>query len=269
MKKGIVMEIHRKYAILLTKDGSFEKGIILTAYADQGDEVIFQSVVEKSGWRSYWAKMPLSVRLSAIILLALFIFSFSLFYGANNSTTEAYVAIDINPSIELELDDDMVVTDIHAVNESADKLIEEVRSISERNVSSVLTDIMHESEDQGMAEEKTMIVGVSSENPNDKLGNLISKINTYIASIPEWEIATLPVPEEVRKSAQNKNKSMNEVMAAELANHHVEIEQTFLDITDADNRAIIDFFYGEEASDSDTNRSIEQEKMPMKLQDTE
>ncbi|WP_080874038.1 anti-sigma-I factor RsgI family protein [Oceanobacillus timonensis] len=269
MKKGIVMEIHRKYAILLTKDGSFEKGIILTTYADQGDEVIFQSVSEKAGWKSYWDKTPLAVRLSAIVLLALFIFGFSLFYGTNNSATDAYVAIDINPSIELELNDDFVVTNIHALNDSADQLIEEVSSIQNRTVNSVLTDIIRESEDQGLAADKTMIVGVSCQNQDDNPDSLISQINTYIETLSDWDVATLEIPDEVREIAQNNHQSMNEVMAAELENHSVDIEQTHLEITDPDDRAIIDSFYGEEASDSDAGRSIEPEKKPVEMEDNE
>lgn len=50
------------------------------------------------------------------------------------------------------------------------------------------------------------------------------------------------IPEEVREVAKNENKSMNEVMATELANRNVDIEQTHFDMTDADDRAIINFF---------------------------
>lgn len=35
---------------------------------------------------------------------------------------------------------------------------------------------------------------------------------------------------------------MNEVMATELANHNVDVEQAHFDMTDANNRAIINFF---------------------------
>lgn len=267
MKKGIVMEIHRKYAILLTKDGSFEKGIILTEHAERGDEVIFQPVSGRPRWRRYWDKTPIAVRLSAVVLLMLLIFGYPLFYGMGDTETHAYVAIDINPSIELELNDELMVTDVNALNSSADKLLEEINSIQDKPIHSVLTHIVDESENRGLAEQKTMIVGVSCENQNGNPRELISQINPYIETLHDWDVATLIIPEEVREVAKNENKSMNEVMATELANRNVDIEQTHFDMTDADDRAIINFFYGEQ--ESDINRSIKQEKTPIKPKDNE
>jgi len=269
MKKGIVMEIHRKYAILLTKDGSFEKGIILTEHAERGDEVIFHPVSGKSRWRRYWDKSPIAVRLSAIILLALLIFGYPLHHGLDDTEAHAHVAIDINPSIELELNDELMVTDVNPLNDSADKLLGDFSSIQDKSIRSVLTDIVVESENRGLAEQKTMIVGVSCENHNGDPRELISQIDPYIESLPDWDVATLIIPKDVRELAKNENKSMNEVMAAELANRYVDIEQTHFDMTDADDRAIIDFFYGEQESDLDVDRSIKQEKTPMKPEDNE
>ncbi|MFD1414225.1 anti-sigma-I factor RsgI family protein [Oceanobacillus jeddahense] len=268
MKKGIVMEFHRKYAILLTKDGSFEKGIIVTEHAELGEEVIYQPLSGNTRRRKYWDKTPIAIRLSAILfILTLIIFCFPLLQGTDNATTHAYVAIDINPSIELELNDELVVTDINAINESGDQLIEEVNNIHDQSISSVVTNIVNESEDQGLADRKTMIVGVSCESQNGDPRELIAEIDPYIASLPDWEVATMVIPGEIRELVQNKNKSMNEVMATELANRNVDIEQVQFNMTDSDDRAIIDFFYDEEESDSDAGRSIEQEKIPMKLED--
>lgn len=269
MKKGIVMEIHRKYAILLTKDGSFEKGIILTEHAERGDEVIFQPVSGKSRWRRCWNNSPIAVRLSAVILLALLIFGYPLLHGVDDTEAHAYVAIDINPSIELELNDELMVTGIHALNDSADKLIGGVNSMEDKSIHSVLTDIVDESESRGLADQKTMIVGVSCENQNEDPRELLTQIDPYIESLPDWDVVTLTIPEEVRELAENENKSMNEVMAAELANRNVDIEQTHFNMTDADDRAIIDFFYGNQESDQDVNRPIKQEKTPTKPEDNE
>ena len=52
-----------------------------------------------------------------------------------------------------------------------------------------------------------------------------------------------------------------------MANRNVDIELTHFDMTDADDRAIINFFYGEQ--ESDINRSIKQEKTPLKPKDNE
>lgn len=267
MKKGIVMEIHRKYAILLSKNGNFEKGIILTEGAAIGDEVIFQPVYEKSGWKRCWEKSHKTVRLSAIFILALLLFGFPLYKtGISDTETHAYVAIDINPSLELELNEDLVVTDVNALNESACQLMEEVNSIKDEPITSVLASIVDESEDKGFADRKTMIVGISYEDQDSK-DEVITEITPYIESLPDWEVSTLIIPEEVRETAQNQDKSMNEIMALEMANSgEDEIEQVNDTITDSeDESAIIDFFYGEQESDSEADRSMEQ-KIPLEQQ---
>ncbi|WP_152654923.1 anti-sigma factor domain-containing protein [Oceanobacillus sp. CFH 90083] len=263
MKKGIVMEIHRKYAVLLTKDGSFEKGIILTEHAELGEEVVFQPVSKQTMWRRFWKKSSITVRLSAFVILALCIFFFSLLQESDDNKTHAYVAIDINPSIELELNDDFIVTDINMLNESAGQLIDKISNMQDKSFSSVLTDIVNDSEDQGFAEHKTMIVGISYEDQNDNPGELISKISPYIESLSDWKVATLIIPEEIRELAQDKNKSMNEMLALELVNHNIEIEQVNFQMTDSDDHAIIEFFYGKRESDINVDRSIEHEKIPM------
>ncbi|MEK4300976.1 hypothetical protein MKY30_16575 [Oceanobacillus sp. FSL W8-0428] len=264
MKKGIVMEIHRKYAILLSKNGSFEKGIILTENAEIGDEVIFQPVYEKFEWKRCWGKSHITVRLSAIFILALLLFGFPLFKtGLSDTETHAYVAIDINPSLELELNEDLIVTDVNALNESACELIDEVSSIQDEPITSVLASIVDESEDKGFADHKTMIVGISYEDQYSK-DEVITEITPYIESLPDWEVSTLIIPEEVREIAQNQDKSMNEIMALEMANgEEGEIEQVNDVITDSEeDSAIIDFFYGEQESEADVDRSIEQDEDP-------
>ncbi|GGP09493.1 anti-sigma factor domain-containing protein [Oceanobacillus neutriphilus] len=264
MKKGIVMEIHRKYAILLSKNGNFEKGIILTEGAEIGAEVIFQPVYEKFGWKRCWEKSHRTVRLSAIFILALLLFGFPLYKtGLSDTETHAYVAIDINPSLELELNEDLIVTDVNALNESACELIDEVSSIQDEPITSVLASIVDESEDKGLADHKTMIVGISYENQDSK-DEVITEITPYIESLPDWEVSTLIIPEEIREIAQNQDKSMNEIMALEMANgEEGEIEQVNDVTTDSEeDSAIIDFFYGEQEFDSEADRSMEQANPP-------
>lgn len=263
MKKGIVMEIHRKYAILLSKNGNFEKGIILTEGTEIGDEVIYQPVYEKSGWKRCWEKSHHTVRLSAIFILALLLFGFPLYKkGVGDTETHAYIAIDINPSVELELNEDLLVTDVSALNESACQLMDEVNGIQNEPVASVLASIVDESEDKGFADRKTMIVGISYED-QDSEGEVITEITPYIESLPDWEVSTLIIPEEVREIAQDQDKSMNEVMALEMVNSEDdETEQVNDALTDSEDSAIIDFFYGEKESDSEADRSMEQTKPP-------
>lgn len=56
MRKGIILEKHRNFVIVLTADGSFEKAVPYDENASIGEEVYFNRYILKvgSGRRKCW-----------------------------------------------------------------------------------------------------------------------------------------------------------------------------------------------------------------------
>ena len=97
--KGIVFETTSAYSIFLTSDGLFEKGIPLSSSIQIGEEVSFrpyQAVKQqqrKASVRTLWATPTLAIVATLVLLFAVLL--------PAQSNVSAYVQLDINPSIEL------------------------------------------------------------------------------------------------------------------------------------------------------------------------
>ena len=96
--KGIVFETRSAYSIFLTSDGLFEKGIPLSSSIQIGEEVSFrpfQNVKQqrKVSLKTLWATPTLAIVATLVLLFAVLL--------PAQSNVSAYVQIDINPSIEL------------------------------------------------------------------------------------------------------------------------------------------------------------------------
>ena len=97
--KGIVFETTSAYSIFLTSDGLFEKGIPLSSSIQIGEEVSFrpyQTVKQqqrKASVRTLWATPTLAIVATLVLLFAVLL--------PAQSNVSAYVQLDINPSIEL------------------------------------------------------------------------------------------------------------------------------------------------------------------------
>lgn len=97
--RGIVFETKSAYSIFLTSDGLFEKGIPLSSSVQIGEEVSFRSFQNvkqqqrKVSLKTLWATPTLAIVATLVLLFAVLL--------PAQSNVSAYVQIDINPSIEL------------------------------------------------------------------------------------------------------------------------------------------------------------------------
>ncbi|WP_156288770.1 anti-sigma factor domain-containing protein [Oceanobacillus salinisoli] len=269
MKKGIILEQHRNYTILMTKDGAFEKG---KAEGGQiGEEVYFEPIHSRKSL--FFAKgrrkhAPAQV-LSMACILILLLLPFYLISGANE--TYAYVTIDINPSIELEIDDNYLVRDIRPMNDDASNVTKELNNYEEKNLETVIQMIMEKSEEIGLINsEKNILVGVSF--LNDEMANneeILQNIESHFkVREPDWNIAAFNVPKDIRELADEQNTSMNEIMASTVASDdYVSLNEWTDDfILDDEEIEIIDSFYNitdpaeeEEAEESDSQNESKEE----------
>lgn len=97
MNKGIILEKHRHYMVLLTSDGTFQKGIVAKKNAMIGEEVEFKPCKKQFFFKMDRTDRRFVIKLGSVtILVALFIFSTFYFIGSRNDFIEEEIDLDEN-----------------------------------------------------------------------------------------------------------------------------------------------------------------------------
>ncbi|MFD2671229.1 anti-sigma factor domain-containing protein [Marinicrinis sediminis] len=234
MKKGLVMEIQKKSLVVMTRDGEFMQIPRGSRVCDLGEEILFPARSFRFPTRMY----SLAAVCTAAMLMIVALFSgFNLF---GKSVVAAYVTMDINPSIELGIDDEDVVVEATGLNpegikllkeieveglllrEAANVVMEEASPILERYMSEdgagdiVLTSMVikleYEQEEHRFMQEMTEMMHV----------NLAERFARHETQL---NVTVLSAPKELRQSAQNAGVSSGKLAVQLLA------KQEGIDIT--------------------------------------
>jgi hypothetical protein len=123
-------------------DGVFEKGIPLNSSVQLGEEAFYKPVVknnvQKFSFNRSWTAPIVSV-VATIILL------FSVLLPAQ-STVSAYVQIDINPSVELGIDNKGAVYSFKGLNEDGNAIKRDITFWKGKSLDWVLLQIVDRTE---------------------------------------------------------------------------------------------------------------------------
>ncbi|MGE5589093.1 MAG: anti-sigma factor domain-containing protein [Bacillota bacterium] len=123
-QRGLVLEMDKGLAVVLTPDGQYRR-IPAGRDWELGREVQFESTVVGPPARRRVA--PAWLVAAAVVLLALVVpgaLSVQSLFGGQ--ALAAYVAVDINPSLELQVDARGTVLDAQAVNDDAVPLLQQL-----------------------------------------------------------------------------------------------------------------------------------------------
>ncbi|CAM4469487.1 hypothetical protein FHS16_004407 [Paenibacillus endophyticus] len=117
MKRGIVVSIHKQHAVVMTADGQFLQAPI-QGTPQLGEEIIFEAVYKKTRnvKPAYWYG-------SAAAILLVFILPLLFFIQRDKNPVVAYVSMDINPSVELGVDENGKVRELRALNADGENII--------------------------------------------------------------------------------------------------------------------------------------------------
>lgn len=120
MKRGIVMEIRRNKAVILTQNGVFQTVRFNkrngTPYI--GEEMIVPAVHNAVRMSKHW--LP---AIAGLAIIFIFVVLLSGFYPSPpNKSVAAYVSYDVNPSFSAAVNGDMQVVSVQAWNNEADDL---------------------------------------------------------------------------------------------------------------------------------------------------
>ncbi|MFX3634414.1 MAG: anti-sigma factor domain-containing protein [Candidatus Pristimantibacillus sp.] len=120
MNRGVVMQVNKKKAVVMTADGRFVS-IPLQSEMQVGEEVVFHtsSTIKLKPRKTIWY----GGIAASILLLILPIF---LFFQTDSHPVVAYVSMDINPSIEIGVDGENRVRELRALNDDGKTIVADV-----------------------------------------------------------------------------------------------------------------------------------------------
>ncbi|HYK74577.1 MAG TPA: anti-sigma factor domain-containing protein [Pseudoneobacillus sp.] len=182
MKKGIVMEIDRRFLTLLTPEGEFLKARKEKQEYIIGQEIDFFpiNVVQKKS--SLFYQLPGKAIAAAVFAITVASASLLPIYG--NDDVYAYMSIDVNPSIELAVNEDLEVVSLEAYNPEGKQVISEINDWKKKDVSEVTTQIIEEIKEQGYFEKHDKVV-ISTVYENKKQDEIEKKLEDDIEIIEE------------------------------------------------------------------------------------
>jgi hypothetical protein len=205
VKKGIVMSIDEDFLTVLTPNGEFLRAR-KQEEIEIGEEISFFPVslpdtTRSTVWRNVKTKrnaLSIISTLAAIILIITFIPMF-----ATTKQVYAYVSIDINPSLELGVDNELEVLSIIALNEDGEKLLSQLPKWRNKHIDTVTKLIIDGSVDNGYLEQGqevvlTTVVNDSESKDNElllqsdleELGETYEKENNFVITTIESNIET-------------------------------------------------------------------------------
>ncbi|WP_404331293.1 anti-sigma factor domain-containing protein [Mesobacillus maritimus] len=166
MKKGVILEIKERYVTLLTPDGEFMRTRKLQQDYQLGEELYFYPMEAEAGKT---AKVLTSLKgmKGRLILLSLVMFlAVVLFPVYESRQAYAYMSIDVNPSIELGLNEKLLVISMEAFNQEGEEIIDNMTDWKQQRAVVVATQILNEMEGMGYLnqEREVLISTVNSEN---------------------------------------------------------------------------------------------------------
>ncbi|MFB5192093.1 anti-sigma factor domain-containing protein [Alicyclobacillus fastidiosus] len=141
---GVVMEIRRGRAIVMTPHGAFER-IKLDLPANVGDMVTLPVPTFTSHRlrvRSTVASVAAAVVVCAGLLHAIFI-------APPKVEAYAFVSLDMSPSVSLDLSDHMTVLDVHGLNAAGKKLAKSLH-VNGDKLSTAIRLVVHNTVQEGM-----------------------------------------------------------------------------------------------------------------------
>ncbi|WP_261302458.1 anti-sigma factor domain-containing protein [Paenibacillus andongensis] len=208
MNKGIVMEISDSSIIVMNPEGRFDKLPRGTRNCEVGEEILYAPVKR----RMRVPQMAIVSGLAAAIVLC-FVLVSTLTGSVPGGQVVAYVTIDINPSVEIGIDNDEVVQDLIGLNSDGVDLIQAL-VYKGKSLEAVTSDILDKAEQGALARGEGDIIisstiveqktDVNDQEIATKLKAQVSKHieQTHPDQVKNYEVTAFAAPQEVRQEAK-------------------------------------------------------------------
>ncbi|TBL70558.1 anti-sigma factor domain-containing protein [Paenibacillus thalictri] len=214
MNKGVVMEITDKHIIVMTPEGQFEKLARKKRQCDIGEEIVFAST--SINWRS--PSVAGKSALAAAVVFCLVLFgSFAGKLGTPDVV--AYVSMDINPSVELGIDDMENVIELRGLNQDGAELIQAVE-FKNKKLEDVTGTLLDKAEQKSLAKgEGEIVIASTTVKEQAKVSDvaiaqrLKQQVESHIKTThpdrsEDYQVTAFAAPQEIRDTASQNGLSM-------------------------------------------------------------
>ncbi|MEI7028120.1 anti-sigma-I factor RsgI family protein [Paenibacillus sp. y28] len=234
MNKGVVMEMTDRHIVVLTAQGSFVKVPRAGHTCRIGEEIMFARAQRR--WN------PLLTMSSAIAVAVIFcVVVFTTFTGGMqpDPTVVAYISMDINPSVELGIDETEHVLEVRGLNDDGIQLVETLgEDWKQKPLEEVANEVIEKAAGY-LKDEGDIIISSTAVTEQTKLDD--TQIGSKVKAVVEqkiqtlkpeqaksFEVAAIATPQEVRNEAMTHGVSAGKYavyLNAKASGQEVELEQ--------------------------------------------
>ncbi|MBK5481427.1 anti-sigma factor domain-containing protein [Peribacillus sp. TH16] len=219
MKKGVILSINKRFVTLLTPEGEFLKTKRQERTYEVGEEITFSPFKPKvtlsfsSFHLSFKKKAMLSVTAALLIL-------FSILPSYSSEHVSAYMTIDVNPSIELELNDQLEVLKLTGLNEDGKLVINKLTNWKGKEIKTVTNRIVETTKKLGYLKgNKQIVVSTTLLDKDKKLDkNLKEEIKEISeqGNVSQTKMKVIQATKTDRKQARKQGMSTGKYVEKKL-----------------------------------------------------
>jgi hypothetical protein len=207
VRKGIVMEVDERFLTLLTPEGEFLKARKQKQDYLIGQEIDFSPVNEVLKKKSLFYSLPGKAVAAAVFAIMIATASFLPNFGSND--VYAYMSIDVNPSVELAVNDELEVIKLEAYNIEGEEIISKLNNWKNQDISIVTSQIINEIKIQGYFQNHDEVI-ISTVYEEKAQPEIAKQLEANIEELEEeiekenLQLTVIQGTKEERKTAQEK-----------------------------------------------------------------
>ncbi|MGE6609239.1 anti-sigma factor domain-containing protein [Peribacillus sp. NPDC076916] len=219
MKKGVILSVNKRYVTLLTPEGEFLKTKRQERVYEVGEEITFSPANQR--FTLAFSNFHSSFKKTALLSIAsTFLILFSILPSYFSGHVSAYMTIDVNPSIELELDDDLEVLKLTGLNEDGKLVIDHLKDWKGKNIKTVTNRIVETTKQLGyMKGNKQIVVSTTLLEKNKELDKHLKKEIKEISeqdNVSDTRMKVIQATKSDRKQAREQGISTGRYLEKKL-----------------------------------------------------
>jgi hypothetical protein len=209
MNKAIIVEVNSRHLIVLAEGGEFTKIKNPHTNHQVGQEITLP--LKES--RSFLFPSLFNWKTGSAVALAIILLFFQIFSPISGQGVYAYVGMDMDPSLELKIDENMNVLNILSFNEEGKDVLKHLQNWKNKDITIVTNDIFEISKKLGFLEsdEEVLITTTLSEDiPEEKEQEMKERVNELMnktAKAKSVEMTTIVISSKEREKAKKMNIS--------------------------------------------------------------
>lgn len=219
MKKGVILSVNKRFVTLLTPEGEFLKTKRQEREYEVGEEITFSPAKQK--FTLAFSNIHSSFKKTAVLSIAsTFLILFSILPSYFSGPVSAYMTIDVNPSIELELDDDLEVLKLTGLNEDGKLVIGQLKDWKGKDIKAVTNRIVETTKRLGYLKgNKQIVVSTTLMKKNKELNkNLKEEIKEISEqdNVSKTKMKVIQATKSDRKQAREQGISTGKYLEKKL-----------------------------------------------------